>query len=133
MITTINEFKKTINEMSDFDQLAKIGKITKEITIELDLKHSVHSMERRGRDSEFVKNSDIKNTVDKGTEQIIDLLITNKLNIGNVVWIYDTSNDLNVVGALNLNINSDVITFKLITCMFHKEFYNKHNTIKVTV
>lgn len=122
-----------INERSDFDAVATIGKITKQITIELDLKHSMHSMERQGRSSEYIKNTDIKTTVDKATPKIIDLLINNTLNAGEAVWIYDTSNDLNVVGSLLANKNSDVITFKVITCMFTKTFYNKNNTYKVTV
>jgi len=122
-----------ILERNDFDAVSNIGKITKEITIELDLKHSYHSMERQGRSSEFIKNSDIKSAVEKATEQIVDLLINNTLNAGDPVWIYDTSNDLNVVGGLIAKKNSDIIIFKLITCMFSKEFYNKNKTYKVTV
>ena len=124
---------ETNERMSDFDAVATIGKITKQITIELDLKHSMHSMERQGRSSEFIKNADIKAAVDKGTPQIIDLLINNTLNAGDAVWIYDTSNDLNVVGSLLASKKSDIITFKVITCMFTKTFYNKNKTYKVTV
>jgi len=135
----MNDFLKVansyvkVNERSDFDAVATIGKITKQITIELDLKHSMHSMERQGRSSEFIKNADIKAAVDKGTPQIIDLLINNTLNAGDAVWIYDTSNDLNVVGSLLASKKTDVITFKVITCMFTKTFYNKNKTYKVTV
>lgn len=124
---------ENVNERSDFDAVATIGKITKQITIELDLKHSMHSMERQGRSSEYIKNTDIKLTVDKATPKIIDLLINNTLNAGDAVWIYDTSNDLNVVGSLLANKKTDIITFKVITCMFTKTFYNKNNTYKVTV
>lgn len=122
-----------VNERSDFDAVATIGKITKNITIELDLKHSMHSMERQGRSTEFIKNSDIKAAVDKATPEIVDLLINNTLNAGDPVWVYDSSNDLNVVGSLLANKKTDIITFKIITCMFHKNFYNKNNTYKVTV
>lgn len=122
-----------VNERSDFDAVATIGKITKNITIELDLKHSMHSMERQGRSTEFIKNSDIKAAVDKATPEIVDLLINNTLNAGDPVWVYDSSNDLNVVGSLLANKKTDIITFKVITCMFHKNFYNKNNTYKVAV
>lgn len=132
MITTINEFRQ-LNERDDFAAVSKIGSISKEITIDLDLRHSMHSMERQGRDGVFIKNADIKAAVDKATEQIVELLINNTLNTGDPVWIYDSSNDLNVVGSLNAQKNSDKILFKLITCMFHKNFYNKNNTYKVTV
>ncbi len=122
-----------INEMSDFDAIANIGKITKEITIELDLKHSMHSKERQGRSTTYIKDSDIKLAVDKATEQIIDLLINNTLNAGDPVYIYDSSNNLNVIGTLIANKNSDVITFKVITVMISDNFYNKNKTYKVTV
>lgn len=128
-----NGTTETNERMSDFDAVATIGKITKQITIELDLKHSMHSMERQGRSTEFIKNVDIKASVDKATPQIIDLLINNTLNAGDAVWIYDTSNDLNVVGSLLANKKTDIITFKVITCMFTKTFYNKNKTYKVTV
>jgi hypothetical protein len=122
-----------MNEDYAFDTVANIGKITKTITIELDLKHSMHSMERQGRSSEYIKNGDIKQTVDNATEQIIDLLIDNTLNINDPVLIHNSTNDLNVVGSLLSNKKTDVITFKVITCMFHKNFYNKNNTYKITV
>ena len=93
----------------------------------------MHSMERQGRSSQFIKNADIKSAVDKATPQIIDLLINNTLNAGDAVWIYDQSNDLNVVGSLLASKKSDIITFKVITCMITKTFYNKNNTYKVTV
>lgn len=126
-------YEDGVNERSEFDAVAQIGKITKQITIELDLKHSMHSMERQGRSDKYIKNSDIKETVDKATEQIVDLLIDNTLNVGDPVWIYNSANDLNVVGSLLANKHNDNITFRVITCMFHKNFYNKNNTYKVTV
>jgi len=129
----VYDYVTPLNENNDFAAVSKIGSISKEITIELDLRHSMHSMERQGRDGVFIKNADIKTAVDKATEQIVDLLINNTLNTGDPVWIYDSSNDLNVVGSLNAQRNSDKILFKLITCMFHKNFYNKNNTYKVTV
>jgi hypothetical protein len=122
-----------LNERSDFDAVSNIGKITKNITIELDLKHSMHSMERQGRSEQRINNSDIKYSVDTATEQIIDLLINNTLNAGDPVWIYNSQNNLNVVGTLLANKNSDIITFKLITVMFHENFYNKNKTYKVTI
>lgn len=122
-----------VNEGNDFDAVAQIGKFSKEIKIEVLLKHSFHSMERQGRASEYIKNSEIKETVELATEQMVDLLINNTLNVGDAVWIYNSKNDLNVVGSLMSSKNTDILTFKLITVMFHKNFNNKHNTYKITI
>lgn len=132
MITKINEFKIML-ERSEFDAVATIGKITKQITIDIDLKHSMHSMERQGRSSKFIKNADIKSDVETATEQIIDLLIDNTLNIGDPVWIYNETTELNIIGSLLNNKRDDVITFKVITVMYSNNFYNKNKTYKITI
>ncbi len=123
----------TINEMSDFDAVANIGKINKQITIEIDLKHSMHSMERQGRSTEFIKNSDIKATVDSATPQIADLLMNNTLNVGDPIYIFNKTTNLNIVGSLTYSKFNDKYMFKLITVMISADFYNKNKTYKVTV
>lgn len=135
MITNIKLFneKMSASDIAAFKSISKIGKITKDIKIEIDLEHSMHSIERQGRATEYIKNEDIKNTVAEATEQLIDLLINNTLNIGDPVWIYKKSTDLNVVGSLLLNKTNNAIIFKVITCMYHKNFYNKNNTYKLTI
>lgn len=129
MITSINEFKK-YNEKSIYN---KIGTIKKNITIELDLKHTMHSLTRRGRGSIFITNEDIKNAVDDATDQMIDLIIANKLNIGDSILITKKSNDLNIVGALSLKQGSDIINFTVITCMIIDNFLNKNNTLQIYI
>lgn len=135
MITNIKQFneKMSDSDIAAFKSISKIGKITKDIKIEIDLEHSFHSIERQGRSTEYIKNEDIKNAVAESTEQLIDLLINNTLNIGDPVWIYKKSTNLNVVGSLLLNRSNDNIIFKVITCMYHKNFYNKNNTYKLTI
>lgn len=132
MITTINEFRKLL-ERSEFDMVSNIGKVKKPVTIELDLKHSMHSMERQGRSSKYIKNSDIKDTVDKATEQIVDAMMSDTINTNDPVWIYNSENHLNVVGSIMYDKRRDTITFKLITVMFHEDFYNKLKSYKITV
>lgn len=131
MITTINEFKK-LNEdnMMGFD---KIGTIKKDITIELDLKHTQHSLDRRGRGSNFITNEDIKNVVDVATDQMVDLIIANKLNIGDSVLITRKEDNLNIVGALSLKKGTDIINFTVITCMRVDKFLNKNNTLQIFI
>lgn len=124
MITNINEYR-------DFYNISKITTLDVEIELEIDVEHTQHSLERQGRDTNYVKNADIKETVNKATEQIIDNIIKNKIDIYDRVWIYNSSNDLNVVGSL-INKN-DKFIFKVITVMFHKDFRNKKETFKITI
>lgn len=135
MIRSIKEYKEYIYKLErfKFDDISKIGTVKKPVTIELDLKHSKHSMERQGRSTEYIKNSDIKETVEKATEQLVDAMMSDTINTNDPVWIYNSNNDLNVVGSVLYNKNTDTITFKLITVMFHKEFRNKNNSYKITV
>jgi hypothetical protein len=122
-----------ITERSEFDMVSNIGKVKKPVTIELDLKHSMHSMERQGRSDKYIKNSDIKDTVDKATEQLVDAMMSDTINTNDPVWIFNSENSLNVVGSINYDKRRDTITFKLITVMFHDNFYNKMNSYKITV
>lgn len=129
MITTINEFKDTYG----FNNISKIGKVTKPVTIELDLQHSKHSMERQGRSSKYIKNSDIKEAVDKSTEEIVDAMMSDTINTNDPVWIHNTNNNLNVVGSIIYNKKRDTITFKVITVMYHSDFKNKKKSYKITI
>lgn len=113
--------------------LDKIGHITKEVTIELDLKHTQHSLGRQGRGSDYITNEDIKNAVGTATEQMVDLIIANKLNVGDSVLITRKADRLNIVGALSLKKGTDIINFTVITCMRVEKFLNKNNTLQIFI
>jgi hypothetical protein len=133
MITKLDEFKKQYIHENLYD-VNKIGTITKEVSIELELKHSVHSFDQKHRGLTHIKDSEIKEVVEAATEQIIDCLISNKLDIGDSVLITRKSDWLNVVGALSLKRGTDdVINFKVITVMRIEKFYNKHNTFQIFI
>lgn len=122
----------TINE-NIYNNITKIGKINKEIEIEIDLEHTAHSMERQGRSNTYIKNSDIKETVDMATEEIFDALVTDKLNVGDRMCIKNADTDLNVVGSIISNKKNDGVIFKVITVMIHKEFRNVAGTYEIYV
>ena len=128
LYTTINEFRENMN----FQSIAKIGTVKKPITIEIDLEHSRHSMERQGRSSKYIKNSDIKETVDKATEEIVDAMMSDKLNNNDPVLLYNNELELNVVGSVITDRN-DNLTFKVITVMYHSDFKNKNNSYRIVV
>lgn len=113
--------------------LDKIGHIAKEVTIELDLKHTQHSLGRQGRGSDYITNEDIKNAVSTATDQMVDLIIANKLNVGDSVLITRKEDRLNVVGALSLKKGTDIINFTVITCMRVEKFLNKNNTLQIFI
>lgn len=135
MITNLKQFRNILerSEHQIFQDISKIGKVSKQITIDLDLKHTKHSLERQGRSTTYIKNSDIKLAVEKATEQMVDKLIDNTIDVGDAIWIYDTSNDLNVVGSLIANKHNDDITFRVITVMISDDFYNSKKSYKITV
>ena len=135
MITKIKQLKTILErtEQQMFNTISKIGKVNKTINIEIDLQHTKHSLERQGRSSTYIKNSDIKLAVEKATEEIVNKLIDDTIDVGDAVWIYDTSNDLNVVGSLIANKYNDDVTFRVITVMISDNFYNKKKSYKITV
>lgn len=121
---------KTNENLLGFD---KIGHISKEVTIELDLKHTQHSLGRQGRGTDYITNEDIKNAVGTATEQMVDLIIANKLNVGDSVLITRKEDRLNVVGSLSLKKGTDIINFTVITCMRVEKFLNKNNTLQIFI
>lgn len=129
LYTSINEFK---NDYSQFKSISKIGTIKKPVTIEIDLEHSQHSMERQGRSSKYIKNSDIKDTVNKATEEIVDAMMSDKIDNRDPIWLFNKELELNVVGSVITDKNGD-LTFKVITVMYHNNFKNKNNSYKITV
>ena len=124
-------------ERSNVEQnIYNISTIKKEIEVEINIQHSVHSIQStRRHDSvnDIITNQDIKEVVSLGTDTIIDCIIENKINIGDVVLITRKSDWLNVVGSLNLKDNSDLIIFKVITVMKEQNFINKKGTYQIFV
>lgn len=127
---SINEFK---SDYEEFRSISKIGTVKKPITIEIDLEHSKHSMERQGRSSKYIKNSDIKESVDKATEEIVDCMMSDKINTNDPIWIYNINLELNIVGSVISDRRSGDLTFKVITVMYATDFKNKKNSYKIEV
>ena len=125
MVTSIREFQQNF---------FKIGNITKDIQVDIEIEHGVHSLERQRRHDSvdgFISNADIKAVINAGSEQFVDCLIENKLNINDAVLITRKSDNLNVVGSIGLKNNN--ILFKVITVMRTPDFRNKHKTYQIFV
>jgi len=125
MITSIKEF---ILFLESYD----LGKISKTIVIDFDIEHTNHSLDRKDRDFDnYIKDQEIKDTINLAAEQITDALIENKLNMGDRVLITNKQTDLNIVGGLGLK--GDDILFKVITIMKDKNFRNIKNTYQIFI
>jgi hypothetical protein len=141
MITTIKDWKEHINKLNEMRDIEKnifnISTIKKEIEVEINIQHSIHSIERtRRHDStnDIISNEDIKSCVLEATEMLIDAIIENKLNIGDAVLITRKSDTVNVVGSLNLKSKNDnTIIFKVITVMKTNNFINKKGTYQIII
>jgi superfamily I DNA and RNA helicase len=134
----ILKFNEMVNERNDLEKnLFKITNIKKTIEVELDVQHSVHSIERTRRHDDgekFISNDDIKAVVTDATEQIISSIIENKLNVGDAVLITRKSDWLNIVGSLKLKeANNDTIIFKVITVMKEEKFRNIKKTYQIFI
>lgn len=133
---TIKQWK--IYERSNIEQnIFNISTIKKQIEVEIDIQHSLHSLVRtRRHDStnDIITNQDIKKVVNLGSEQIIQLILENILNIGDTVLITRKLDWLNVVGSLNLKSkSSDTILFKVITVMKEEKFINRKGTYQIFI
>jgi len=131
MITTLENWKLFENIQKD---IFKIGSINKDIKVHVEIEHGLHSIERQRRHDnvdKFISDKEIKELIDKSTEQIIDSLISDKINIGERILITDKESHLNVVGSLNMR--RDDLVFKVITVMKEKDFRNKLNTFRIFI
>lgn len=122
MITSLNEFKKYINENSPYE----IGHIAKIIRVEIDLQHTTHSLDRKTRDAaNYISDEDITATVSLASEQIIELLINDTINIEDTVIITNKRTKLNVVGILKKTAQHDTIKMTVKTVMIKDNFFSK--------
>lgn len=131
---------KELNEgmFGDMEKsIFNVGKITKDVKVELELQHTIHSIEhQRKHDSEndHISNADIKSVVDEATQEIINCLIEDKINIGDSILITRKSDNLNVVGAISLkNKYMDVLVFTVNIVMRTEKFDNKLNSYKIVL
>lgn len=133
MITTLKEWKLYKESISN--DIFKIAKIYKTIEIELDVEHTIHSIERtRRHDKDIISTKDIKETIESATKDIISSIIENKIDIGDRVLVTRKSDWLNIVGSLTLKTqDSDIIIFKVITVMKEQNFNNKFNTYQILI
>lgn len=133
MITSILEFGQAMQRASLFN----ISTIKKEIEIEMNIQHTVHSIERsrrHGSTQDFISNDDIKSAVSTATETIVSLIIENEINVGDSILISRASDNLNVVGTINLKTKEDdSLVFRVVTVMRKVGFKPKDDTYTIDI
>ena len=125
MITKINEFAK---------EIFNIGSISKKIVVNMDVEHTYHSLDRIKRDvdqKDVVSNPEILDALDTASYDIIEALLSNKIQFGSRILITKTFNFLNIV--CDVRIKNDSILLDVVTVMRKKDFINKNNTFQITI
>jgi len=105
------------------------------VTVALAVDNSEHGDERRYRHLDedgnplVIEHNEIVNTVSKALPALMQMVVDGKLSKKGTVVIYNSLNELNVVGSLDLKTD----TFKVITIMRKKDFKPKRGDKKITV
>lgn len=126
MYTSYKEFRESMD-------ITKISKLDIDIELEIDLKHSIHSIERKGRHNDkYITNEQIKETFKLASEKLINAILKDWVNINEKITIYNPENDLNIVGALSyVNRTLNKYIFKVVTVMIKKDF--KTETYRIVI
>ena len=125
MITSISEFA---------DNIFKIGSIDKNISVNIDVIHTKHSLDRTRRDEDqkdVVTDAEILDAVKMAAHDILEALEDEKIKVGGKVLITKTFNFLNIVCGISLKNNG--LLLNVVTVMRKKDFLNKNNTYQIVI
>lgn len=110
-----------------------LAKVRGEIRISIDIESTRHSDERKLRhDGKVIEDETIVKSVKKAIPEITKQLFFDTINISDFIHIFNSSNDLNVIGKLNGDKLSE-LEFTVITVMFKSNFKAKAGTKTIEV
>lgn len=105
-------------------------KTTVNLTVDIATTSTLHSDERQ--DSRSIKDADIRSTIVKATERIIQGYLDGKIQARQKFHIYDPGNKfLNLVAVFNPNEKGTPETIKIVTAIRSKDFHA--NDTKLTM
>lgn len=109
-----------------------IGKASSTITVVMDLDKTIHAGERQTRhgDENVISDEEIKKTTERGIAKIANLLLVDKISVGDDIVI-QSGGGLNIVG--HLQSIGDQLQLRIITVMRKKNFKAKSGTIPIKV
>lgn len=118
-------FEEYLNE-------ATIGKVQKNVKIKVEIDSTVHSEIRKGRHGDRkITDSEIVQTADRAIPDITEELIFDKIDIGAVIHIKNTKNDLNLIAEIKGKGENMIL--KIVTVMIKKDFIPKKGTKSFTI
>ena len=104
------------------------------LKIEIIANTTKHAEERKFRHDKEIKDSEIRATVFKATEQIMQKFVDGKLKEDQKFHIYDPGNDhLNIIALFNMNDAGTPEKIKIVTIMRNKNFHSNEAKIKIKV
>jgi hypothetical protein len=112
-----------------FEALQQLDKFKTDVEIIIDLRKTDHASERQSRhgSSNIISDDEIKQTVRKAQDKVIDALVFNTIDVGDEVIITNKSTDLNCVCAIlqkypNSSDPNTGLQIRVITVMRKKDF-----------
>lgn len=119
---TFNQF---INERN-------LGSIRDNIQINVSIESTKHSDDRKYRHgNNVITDQDIIEVAELAIPKIVELMIIDKIDIGDYLHIKDTQTDLNLIGVLKGN--KMPLTLKVITLMIKRNFKSKSGTTTIKI
>lgn len=102
----------------------KLASIRRKLTVTVDIESTKHAQERQSRHlkdgGRFITEEEIAKLMSKAIGDITELLLFDKIDIGQSIVLKDRNTDLHV--ACKIEGKSPKLNLKAITVMIHSEF-----------
>lgn len=126
---------KHLNEY--LNESTKVGKISKNITLDFVISKTAHAQERQDRHTEEggdkISDDEILETVHKASERIIEDTLANHIDVGDRFIVREPNTDLNLVCSMARGDKRDSFTITIITCMRVKGFRNPKDSWVIVI
>lgn len=106
-----------------------------QLNVEIVADTTRHAEERKFRHEVEISDAEIRSTVFKATERIMQGYVDGKLKDENdKFWIYDRQNkNLNIIGTFVMNHRGTPETIRIVTIMRHDNFHPNDVKLRVIV
>jgi hypothetical protein len=111
---------------------ASIGSYVEDVVISVDVSKTRHASERQGRHSQYITDEEIVATAEVATDEILQRIIVDDIDVGDEIVIRDKQYDLNLVCVLK-PVSGDELKLVVITVMRKKNFKPKRGSKVVDI
>lgn len=127
-----NHHNSMINLKKFLLKESRIGKLQKNIKIDIQLEKTKHANERQSRHGttvdKYISDDEIKETVRAASTKMIQDILNDNLNIDDKFIVRDTNTNLNIVCKLLEGSNEDELLVIVITVLKTGKFFNQKDT-----